>query len=69
MVPLADQRGLSAPVPAAAGGATVNTTTVNQGPVNVNIAPGTNAADAARAARKAAQAERRRTLEAVRRGA
>jgi len=47
--------------PAAAAAAT----TVNNGPVTVNIAAGTGAADAGRAAKAAIEAERRRTKEAI----
>lgn len=58
---------VSAPAAPAAAGATSNVT-VNNGPINLVVGAGSNATDVVRAARRAAEAERRRTLEAVKRG-
>lgn len=59
---------VSAPVArSAAGGG--NTTTVTNGPITIQLGQGVGAAEAARAARRAAGAERRRTAESIKRGA
>lgn len=67
-VPSVAPATVSAPAAAraAAGG---NTTTVTNGPINMYVGQGAGAADAARAARRVADAERRRTADAIKRGA
>lgn len=56
------------PTAAPAAAAASSTTTVNNGPIHVTVAAGAGAADVVRAARVAANAERRRTADALKRG-
>jgi hypothetical protein len=63
------QQRITAPVSPPAAAAPSKTVSVTNGPITINIGAGVSAAEAGRAARQAADAERRRTGEALKRGA
>jgi hypothetical protein len=63
--PSAAPGAVSAPVQPAVAASGSKTTTVNNGPINIHIGAGAGSADAARAAKRVADAERRRNAAAL----